>query len=149
MRKGEIVDAELFWRTNTSATYIPPGTIISYIFEIEDLEGNVVATDPEMFIYHDARFEWEEVSEGPVAVAYHGPVKTRAEIILQAILETMDTMGPVLGADIFAPIRVTMYNNVLEMLVGLPSPAGRKTMGGYLHEWLEIVRPKTCTALPE
>ena len=114
------VDAELFWRTNSRGRYIPPGTIITYNFEITDSDGNRRDTEPAEFIYYDARFDWEEVSEGPVAVAYHGPVKRRAEIILEAIVETLDFMGPLLGADTTAPIRVTMYNNVKEMLEALP-----------------------------
>lgn len=118
--KGTSIDSELFWRTNTGARYIPPGTIITYNFELEDSQGNKLATERKEFIYYDARFQWEEVSKGPVSVAYHGPVKTRAEIILDAILQTLDNMGPLLGADTETPIRVTMYNNVKEMLEALP-----------------------------
>ena len=115
-----LVESELFWRTGARGRYIPPGTIIAYHFEITDVEGNEFSTDPAEFIYYDARFEWEEVIEGPVAVAYHGPVRRRAEIVLEAITETLDFMGPLLGADTTIPIRVTMYNNVKEMLEALP-----------------------------
>ena len=118
--EAKLVDSELFWRTNTSGRYIPPGTIIYYYFEIRDAAGNELVTDTAEFIYEDARFTWEEVSDGPVAVAYHGPVKTRADIILDAIVQTLDFMGPILGADTTVPIRVTMYNNVKEMLEALP-----------------------------
>ncbi len=117
---SDSVQADLFWRTASRGKYIPPGTIITYNFEIEDVEGNRLDTEPAEFVFYDARFEWEEVSEGPIAVAYHGPVKRRADIILEAILETMDIMGPLLGADTVEPIRVTMYNNVKEMLEALP-----------------------------
>ena len=118
--EAKLVDSDLFWRTNTSGRYIPPGTIIYYYFEIRDAAGNELVTDPTEFIYEDARFKWEEVSDGPIAVAYHGPVKTRADIILDSIVQTLDFMGPILGADTTVPIRVTMYNNVKEMLEALP-----------------------------
>ncbi len=114
------VDAELFWRTNSRGRYIPPGTIISYSFEITDSAGNSRATEPAEFIYHDARFTWEEATDGPVSVAYHGPVRRRAEIVLEATVDTLNFMGPLLGADTSIPIRVTMYNNVKEMLGALP-----------------------------
>lgn len=117
---GMVVSSELFFRTNTSARYIPPGTIITFNFEIEDSEGTRLETEPETFVYQDARFQWEEISEGPVTVAYHGPVKTRAEIILDAITETVTFMGSLLGADTEEPIRVNMYNNTKEMLEALP-----------------------------
>ena len=113
-------DFELFWRTNSTSRYIPPGTIITYNFEIEGVGGSRVDTEPQQFIYKDVRFDWSEVTEGPVTVAYHGPVKSRAEKVLSAIVETLAHIGPILGADIDEPIRVTMYNNVKEMLEALP-----------------------------
>ena len=114
------VESELLWRTGVRGRYIPPGTIITYYFLVKDSEGNEFSTEDAEFIYYDARFEWEEVTDGPVAVAYHGPVRRRAEIVLEAIMDTIAFMGPLLGADTSIPIRVTMYNNVKEMLEALP-----------------------------
>ena len=118
----------LFWNTNNSQRYIPPGTIITYNFEVEDSGGNRLETEPLPFIYYDARFVddegnslWEEVSAGTVTVAYKGPVKSRAENILSVINETLEKMRPVMGdAALEEPIRVTMYNNTKEMLEALP-----------------------------
>ncbi|MCH7746045.1 MAG: hypothetical protein IIC84_08235 [Chloroflexi bacterium] len=120
LERGQIVNSELLWRTNTGARYIPPGTIITYNFEIEDSEGGRFDTEPETFVYHDIRFEWKEVSQGAITVSYHGPVKKRAEIILDALIETLDKMAPLLGADTSEPIRATAYNNNAEMLGALP-----------------------------
>ncbi len=117
---GKVVDGELLWRTNTAANYIPPETLITYSFEIEDSEGNTLETEQEEFIYRDIRYEWKEVSDGPVTVAYHGPVLTRANIVLETVIETIDTMAPLLGAEAEGPIRVAVYNNNLEMLGALP-----------------------------
>lgn len=120
-QSGELVDSELFFRTNTGARYVPPGTIIRYNFEIKDIEGNQLDTERMEFIYEDARFdEWKEISDGAVTVAYHGPVKRRAESILDAIVITNEVMGPIIGADTEEPIRVTVYNSVSEMLDALP-----------------------------
>ena len=118
--RGTTVSSELFWRTSSAGSYIPPGTMIRYNFEIEDASGARLDTEVEEFVYYDARFEWHEVEDGPITVAYHGPVQRRAEIILDAIVETLGRMGPLLGADTRTPIRVTMYNNVKEMLEALP-----------------------------
>ena len=119
---------ELFWNTNSGQRYIPPGTIITYNFEIEDSAGNRLETEPQPFIFYDARFVdeegnsmWEEVSAGTVTVAYKGPVKSRADNILSVINETLEKMRPVMGdAALEEPIRVTMYNNTKEMLEALP-----------------------------
>ncbi|MDA1189357.1 MAG: peptidase MA family metallohydrolase [Chloroflexi bacterium] len=118
--QGMLVNGDLFWRTNTGASYIPPSTFITYNFEIEDSAGNTLITTPEILPYHDSRFEWIEISNGPVTVAYHGPVATRAQAILDVIIQTLDKMGPVLGAETLTPIRVAIYNNQAEMLQALP-----------------------------
>lgn len=114
------IDAQLFWATSTSSRYIPPGTIITYTFELEDKEGNQIQTDPEEFIYYDSRFTWEEIAKDAVTVLFHGPVEQRAKIVLDSATETLDLMGPLLGASTKTPIRITMYNNVREMLGALP-----------------------------
>ena len=118
--QGDVTSGELFWRTARAGGYIPPETIITYVFEVEDADGNLFATEPAELIFEDVRFTWERVSEGPVSVAYHGPVITRAEAVLEAILQTLENMGPVLGAGIDDPIRVILYNNQKEMLEALP-----------------------------
>ena len=127
---GTLGDFELFWRTNTASRYIPPGTIITYSFEIEGVGGSRVDTEPQQFIYDDIRWDWSEVIDGPVTVSYHGPVKSRAEKVLSAIVETLAHMGPLLGADINEPIRVTMYTNNSDMLKALPpgSPTMRREL---------------------
>jgi len=117
---GQKVVSELFWKTNTSSKYIPPGTILEYSFEVTDLAGNKKETELFELVLYDSRFQWEEIEEAGVNVAYHGPVESRAVEILNAILKTMDFMEPVLGQTERKPIRVTMYNNVNEMLGGLP-----------------------------
>lgn len=113
-------DASLLFRTDTAARYIPPGTIVKYFFEITDAEGNRLDTDQQEFVYQDGRFEWAQVSDGITTVWYHGPVRSRAESILDAIQETLGIMGPLLGAGVDDPISVTMYNNWPEMRPALP-----------------------------
>ena len=118
--KGKQVEGELFWRTNTLPTYIPPGTIITLSFEVEDAEGNKLKTEPSEYVYEDPNYEWHEISEGAITVAYHGPVESRAQLVLDAMVETVAFMGPLLGAETESPIRVTMYNNRLEMVRAQP-----------------------------
>ena len=128
--EAETVDGDLLVYTNTIAKYIPPGSLVTYYFEIEDSGGEILATEPSQFLFDDARYDWEEVSDGPITVLYHGPVQKRAETIRDSILDTLDTMGPILGADTEPPIRVTMYNNIKEMLGALPpgSPTIRREL---------------------
>ena len=119
-RRDGSMDGELLWRTNTAASYIPPGTIITYRFEITDTEGRKYETDSAEFIYHDPRFVWTEISRGPITVAYHGGSERKAREILDTMILTLDRMAPLLGADREEPIRVTVYDSWNEMRRAIP-----------------------------
>ena len=74
----DVTLADLFFRTNAAANYIPPGTTISYNFEISDVEGHILTSPLEEFIYHDPRFDWDEISEGSVVLKFE-PIPTKNE----------------------------------------------------------------------
>jgi hypothetical protein len=106
----------LFYRTDTLARYLPPGVTMEYTIEVLDFNGRIFETEPTQIVLTDSRFEWDTVSEGGVTVYFHGPVTTRANSLLDASLQTIQNMAPVLGIPTEgAPINVTMYNNVAEM----------------------------------
>jgi len=111
-----LVNGELFHRTNSRDRYIPPGTMIRYWFEITDENGDSHLTDPVSWRFDDARFEWEEVTLGAVTILYHGPVRTRAERLAEAAVESLGLMGRVTGSEIETPIIMTLYNNNAEMI---------------------------------
>ncbi len=119
-RVDKTVDARLFWRAGFGTGYIPAGALLQVSFEIKDAAGNFHDTGFKDFVYRDPRFDWIEVSSGSVTVAYHGPVKRRAEDVLDTLVQTLETMSHVLGTDPEVPIRATMYNNYGEMLGALP-----------------------------
>ena len=117
---SDSVSTELFWNTNTGSKYVPPGTIFFYSFEIMTSDGYKTNSDQYQMIFYDSRFDWDEISEGMISVAYHGPVANRAKEILETIIETTKFMSPIVGDLEEEPIRVTIYNNVREMLPALP-----------------------------
>ncbi len=120
VKRGGSMEGELLWRTNTGASYIPPGTVIVYSFEFVDTDGRRYETEKGEFVYHDPRFVWKEISQGPITVAYHGGSERRAREILDTMLLTLDRMAPLLGADREEPIRVTVYDSWNEMRRAIP-----------------------------
>ena len=118
---GQTVAGETLLPASGGADYIPPGTKISYHFEVRDQAGNVIRTDETEFVYIDNRFEWLTVSDGLITVYYYGEyVQARAQIILDAAKETMDNMVKVLGIAPTDPLRIVSYNNYRHMSMALP-----------------------------
>jgi hypothetical protein len=127
------VSSELLMRTDTNARYIPPGTRINYRFELEDSNGRVLITETQSFVYTDVRYDWKEISRENVTVMYYGPVQRRAEAVLDAALETIEIMGPVLGVSGTRLLRLTMYNNWPTMSQALP-PTSRVVRNSLITE---------------
>lgn len=111
-----LINGEWFQRTNSNDRYIPPGSMIKYWFEIIDENGDSYFTEPETWRFDDSRFEWDEVTVGTVTVLYHGPVRTRAERLANAAIQSLELMAEVTGADTQTPIVMVLYNNNAEMI---------------------------------
>lgn len=118
--EGILVMGEYYHRTNSRDRYSPPGTALTYWYELIDENGETFTTEPAEFIYMDARFDWETKQAGPVTVFYHGPVDVRAKTMAETAYETIQFMGALLGTDVVSALRIVMYNNAAEMIGALP-----------------------------
>ena len=118
---GESISGETLLPVAGRADYFPPGTKITYHFEVRDKAGAVVRTDQTELVYEDSRFEWLTVSDDLITVYYYGEfVEERARIILEAARETLDRMVGVLGIAPTDPLRIVSYNNYRHMVMALP-----------------------------
>ena len=118
---GENVSGETLLPSGTGGDFFPPGTKISYYFEVRDKAGGVVQTEERDFVYEDNRFHWLSISEGLITVYYYSEyVEERARIILEAAKQTMDRMVGVLGIAPTDPLRIVTYNNYRHMVMALP-----------------------------
>ena len=121
---GAAVDATFFLDTNVGtqggSNFIPPGTIFRYHYQVFTEDGGSFKTEQKEFIYEDSRFEWTSVSEGPLTVYYYGPTETRAQSILDASIEAVSKMTPVLGVEQVDPINIMAYNNYRHMQAAMP-----------------------------
>ncbi len=118
---GESVTGETLLPASGGADYFPPGTKISYHFEVWDKAGDVTRTEEAEFVYLDNRFQWLTLSDDLITVYYYSEyVEERARIILEAARQTMDNMVDVLGIAPTEPLRIVTYNNYRHMSMALP-----------------------------
>ena len=118
---GKKVSGKSLLKSHGSTSFFPPGTRVEYSFEIRDKSGSVVRTPGQEFIYIDNRFEWRTVTSGLITVYYYGEyIEGRAQTILDAALEAMRLMVPILGIEPTEPLRIVAYNNYRHMSAALP-----------------------------
>lgn len=111
-----LINGQLFVNTNTPERYVPPGSVIKFQLEVLGSNGEAYLSERREELLLDARFEWESVTDGPVTVYYHGPVRSRAETLAAKSREVLQIMAPVTGSEIETPIAVMLYNNNAEMI---------------------------------
>ena len=118
---GESVSGDTILSASGGGDYFPPGTKISYHFEVRDKAGGVVRTEETELVYIDNRFDWLTVSDDLITVYYYSEyVEERARDILEAARQTMDNMVHVLGIAPTEPLRIVTYNNYRHMSMALP-----------------------------
>ncbi len=118
---GQSVSGETLLPASGGGDYFPPGTKITYHFEVWDKEGGVARTDETEFVYIDNRFHWLTVSDDLITVYYYSEyVEERARKILEAARVTMNDMVEVLGIAPTEPLRIVTYNNYRHMSSALP-----------------------------
>ena len=121
---GRLVSAEAFLSTGRGFNYIPPGTEITYFFEIWDATGASHRTPDQKIVYADSRFRWVELSSGSIAVYFYGEGgDTQALLAVEAARETLERMAPLLGFDPSEPVRIVSYRNYNDMSAALPFSA--------------------------
>ena len=126
--KGPATHASFFLDTSVggeggNTTFIPPGTVFRYHYQVFTEDGESFKTEQKEFVYTDSRFEWTPISEGPLTVYYYGPTETRAQSILDASLDATTNMARVLGVEQVEPINIIAYNNYRHMSAALPPRA--------------------------
>ncbi len=104
-----------FFSTQQAARYIPPGSKITYFFEIFFKDGTSYITERKEHVFLDSRFEWEKVEGEIVTIYYHGPVSRRAKKMLKACEDSVYKISKLLGVEKNEKISVIMYNNYSEM----------------------------------
>jgi len=155
---------EYYFNTTAGNSYIPPGSLIEYYFEIFDADNKSIKTDPVVSRVLDSRFEWDSVKSDNIEVFFHGPVRKRALRILKSAEDLNALMKDILTSSKFNNIVVTMYNNNAEMFdaivhksskqsrelitegqafdrenVVLVQGAGRRSIGTATHELTHVL----------
>ncbi len=117
----KLVSAATILPTGGGVNYIPPGTEITYHFEIWDASGAVYWTPRQKIVYADSRFEWRTLSAGSVIVYHYGGLaEEQVRLIVETAGETMDRLAQVLGFDPSEPISIVAYQSYSDMAPALP-----------------------------
>jgi hypothetical protein len=112
---GEAVVNCTFELQSKPRTFLPPGTEITYFWDISDTAGSTLQTEPQLFVYEDTRFDWQSVSEGNLTVWWYAGSEDEARAVLHAALESLQGIGELLDTAVEFPVKVFYYADVGDM----------------------------------
>lgn len=119
---------------------LPPFDQITYWWQIEDVAGNRLQTEPEEFTYADNRFEWRALSTPGISVHW---IETRGDpAYAQTALDIAQASVEEINAELRAPLPdsldIFLYDTEYH-LEGAMVLAGRDWIGGQARPELGVV----------
>jgi hypothetical protein len=120
--KGEYV-------LDTQVNYIPPGLEISYRWSVGDSQGNTFESDAKTVVYHDQRFQWQQLNQDKVTVFWYDGGQSFGQDVLDTSLRTLDRLAGDIGAKVEDPIKIYVYGNRDDFYGALP-PNSSEWIGG-------------------
>lgn len=100
--------------------YLPPGTGITYWWELKDAAGNTLKTESQTFSYDDQRFKWESLEKGGITLYWYSGGRDRAEKILNAALNAVNRLSKEADVQYNQPMKIWVYRTKSEMDPALP-----------------------------
>jgi len=100
-------------------SYVPPGTDVTYYWQITDAVGNETRTEPLTFTYEDNRFQWQSVAQGIISVHYYRD-ETLSRDLLVGAAEAVSRESRDLRVSYTRPMKVYVYASKADMQDALP-----------------------------
>lgn len=110
------IDIDYRIRTDTTHRYIPPGSTVTYFFEIT-YEGNrTVKTPTNSFMYLDNNRPWRSRTSDNLTVVFYNEDEKIALSILETAQATTESVGGLFGASLKSPLTIVIYETWEDML---------------------------------
>lgn len=132
---GRSVEATWFWDMRKGN--IPPGADLKYHWLIKDAVGNSLETQPTALRFDDPRYQWRNLSSGPVTVYWYSGDNSFARALLDAALSAMDRLKASTGAQLERPVRIYIYGSQADLLGATIFP--QEWTGGYVVPGYPVV----------
>lgn len=111
--------------TSGRGIFIIPGAEITYSWEVAAADGTRATTAEALYVHEDTRFNFRELTEGSVTVFYHSGTEDEAPGVLEATVESLQSVGALLETQVEFPIKVFLYETAEEMQPAIAPSGGR------------------------
>jgi len=90
---------------------LPPESIVSYWWIVEDAGGDKLRTTPVKVHFDDTRYSWKSLTEGEVAIYWYRGEKSFAEELMLTAQEALVRLAEDTGARLKRPVKIYVYGD--------------------------------------
>jgi len=120
----------LQWRQKTTGNnFYPPGTLVSYNWQLQDSIGFVHDDVVQNFKTIDSRFSWQHLSQGMLQVNWYNRAQDFGQFMLQKANASIVHISTILGSGLLHPINLWVYQTDDDFHGSLP-PNSYEWVGG-------------------
>jgi hypothetical protein len=120
----------LQWRQKTTGSnFYPPGTQVSYNWQLQDNTGYVHNDVVQNFKTIDSRFSWQHLSQGMLQVNWYNRTQDFGQFMLQKASTSIAHINTILGSGLLHPIDLWVYQTDDDFHGSLP-PNSFEWVGG-------------------
>lgn len=112
------------WSWPRSGNGLPPGAEITYRWRITDADGGVTETPQESIRVQDSRYQWQELTEGPLTVRWYKGGDAFGREIMAAAKESAGRLAELQGVDLRNPLTIHVYGSQPELFEAVPGAPG-------------------------
>ncbi len=112
------------WSWPRSGNGLPPGAEITYRWRITDADGGVTETPQESIRVQDSRYQWQELTEGPLTVRWYKGGDAFGREIMAAARESAGRLAELQGVDLRNPLTIHVYGSQPELFEAVPGAPG-------------------------
>jgi len=127
----------LQWRQNTTGNnFYPPGTLVSYNWQLQDNSGHAHGDAAQNFKTIDSRFNWQHLSQGTLQVNWYNRAQSFGQFMLEKASTSIAHIDTVLGGGLLHPIDLWVYQTDDDFHGSLP-PNSYEWVGGVAFPSLQ------------
>ncbi|GCE17886.1 hypothetical protein [Dictyobacter kobayashii] len=100
--------------------FMPVGTILTYHWTIEDINGHQYDSEAKKFQITDTRFQWQHLSQGLYQVNWYNRSTDFGQILLTQTTNSLKRIYTNLGTPLQKPVNLWVYDNNDDFHSSLP-----------------------------
>jgi hypothetical protein len=101
---------------------LPPGTGLTYRWELQDADGNKLETDPVQIQFDDNRYSWQKFTQGKLTFYWYDGDQSFAEQLMAAAQQALVRLAGETGAFLNQPVKIYIYSNAQDLQGALIYP---------------------------